>query len=222
MERANEAARSRRQRRPASSPTKNTWRSTTRSCGTCARSATARRTASPEWEELRQLRLRHQGTHAQPSRRLSRGVREKCHQEWRQGPLGTRRRRTQSDRFRHPCGQGAKTLVKSKSMLTEECDMRPFLERRGIEVIETDLGERIQQLDDEPPSHSSCRRCITCAATSRCFARKLGTEAGNEDVQLPRREPASHHAALFPARRRRHDRRQFRGRRDRRLRRLHQ
>ena len=38
-------------------------------------------------------------------------------------------------------------------MLTEECDMRPYLERRGIEIIETDLGERIQQLDDEPPSH---------------------------------------------------------------------
>ena len=38
-------------------------------------------------------------------------------------------------------------------MLTDECDMRPFLEKRGIEVIETDLGERIQQLDDEPPSH---------------------------------------------------------------------
>ena len=37
----------------------------------------------------------------------------------------------------------AKHLVKSKSMLTEECDMRPFLERRGIRVTETDLGERI-------------------------------------------------------------------------------
>ena len=47
----------------------------------------------------------------------------------------------------------ATTLVKSKSMLTEECEMSPFLENRGIEVIETDLGERIQQLDDEPPSH---------------------------------------------------------------------
>lgn len=44
-------------------------------------------------------------------------------------------------------------LVKSKSMLTEECELRPFLERRGIEVIETDLGERIQQLDDQPPTH---------------------------------------------------------------------
>ena len=47
----------------------------------------------------------------------------------------------------------ARTLVKAKSMLTDECDMRPFLENRGIEVMETDLGERIQQLDDEPPSH---------------------------------------------------------------------
>ncbi len=48
---------------------------------------------------------------------------------------------------------GARRLVKSKSMLTEECDLRPFLERRGIEVTETDLGERIQQLDDQPPTH---------------------------------------------------------------------
>ena len=48
---------------------------------------------------------------------------------------------------------GARRLVKSKSMLTEECDMRPFLQRRGIEVTETDLGERIQQLDDQPPTH---------------------------------------------------------------------
>jgi L-lactate dehydrogenase complex protein LldF len=48
---------------------------------------------------------------------------------------------------------GALCLVKSKSMLTEECDLRPFLQRRGIEVTETDLGERIQQLDDQPPTH---------------------------------------------------------------------
>ena len=52
-----------------------------------------------------------------------------------------------------PRAHGATTLVKSKSMLTDECEMRPFLENRGIEIVETDLGERIQQLDDEPPSH---------------------------------------------------------------------
>lgn len=44
-------------------------------------------------------------------------------------------------------------LVKSKSMLTEECHMNPYLEARGIEVTDTDLGEWIVQLAKEPPSH---------------------------------------------------------------------
>ncbi len=46
-----------------------------------------------------------------------------------------------------------KMIVKSKSMLTEECGLNHFLEERGIEVIDTDLGERIVQLAKEPPSH---------------------------------------------------------------------
>ena len=48
---------------------------------------------------------------------------------------------------------GVKKMVKSKSMLTEECHLNPFLERHDIEVIDTDLGERIVQLAGEPPSH---------------------------------------------------------------------
>ena len=44
-------------------------------------------------------------------------------------------------------------VVKSKSMLTEECHLNPFLERHGIEVVDTDLGERIVQLAGEAPSH---------------------------------------------------------------------
>ena len=47
----------------------------------------------------------------------------------------------------------AKKVVKSKSMLTEECHLNPFLEADGIEVIDTDLGEYIVQLAKEPPSH---------------------------------------------------------------------
>ena len=47
----------------------------------------------------------------------------------------------------------AKKVVKSKSMLTEECHLNPYLEADGIEVIDTDLGERIVQLAKEPPSH---------------------------------------------------------------------
>ncbi len=48
---------------------------------------------------------------------------------------------------------GVKRLVKSKSMLTEECHLNPFLERNGVEVVDTDLGERIVQLAGESPSH---------------------------------------------------------------------
>ncbi len=49
--------------------------------------------------------------------------------------------------------KGVTKLVKSKSMLTEECHLNPYLENLGIEVIDTDLGERIVQLRNEPPSH---------------------------------------------------------------------
>ena len=48
---------------------------------------------------------------------------------------------------------GVKKIVKSKSMLTEECGMNPYLEGKGIEVVETDLGERIIQLLGQAPSH---------------------------------------------------------------------
>ncbi|AQX87099.1 lactate utilization protein [Elizabethkingia bruuniana] len=46
-----------------------------------------------------------------------------------------------------------KKMVKSKSMLTEECHLNDYLEKNGIEVTDTDLGERIVQLAKEPPSH---------------------------------------------------------------------
>ena len=44
-------------------------------------------------------------------------------------------------------------VAKSKSMVTEECNVNDALERQGIEVVETDLGEYILQLAHEPPSH---------------------------------------------------------------------
>jgi L-lactate dehydrogenase complex protein LldF len=49
--------------------------------------------------------------------------------------------------------RGITRVVKSKSMLTEECGLNPWLERHGIEVTDTDLGELIVQLRSEPPSH---------------------------------------------------------------------
>ena len=47
----------------------------------------------------------------------------------------------------------AKRITKSKSMVTEEIDLVPFLEAHGLEAIETDLGEYIIQLRGERPSH---------------------------------------------------------------------
>jgi len=69
------------------------------------------------------------------------------------------------------------TLVKSKSMVTEEIHLNSFLEKNGIESVETDLGEYIQQLDGEPPYH-----IVTPAMhkskedVARLFADKLGTK----------------------------------------------
>ncbi|MBQ8463989.1 MAG: lactate utilization protein [Prevotella sp.] len=48
---------------------------------------------------------------------------------------------------------GVKKVVKSKSMLTEECHLNQNLEKQGIEVVETDLGERILQMMRLAPSH---------------------------------------------------------------------
>lgn len=47
----------------------------------------------------------------------------------------------------------AKLVVKSKSMITEEIHLNNHLKKNNIEVIETDLGEYIQQIDGEPPYH---------------------------------------------------------------------
>ncbi len=47
----------------------------------------------------------------------------------------------------------AKMMIKGKSMVSEEMGMNHFMEERGIEWLESDLGEYILQLAEEPPSH---------------------------------------------------------------------
>ncbi len=46
-----------------------------------------------------------------------------------------------------------KKIVKGKSMISEEIGLNPVLENAGLQVVETDLGEFIVQLDDDAPSH---------------------------------------------------------------------
>ncbi|WP_434512114.1 LutB/LldF family L-lactate oxidation iron-sulfur protein [Desulfitobacterium sp. AusDCA] len=47
----------------------------------------------------------------------------------------------------------AKLILKSKSMISEEIHLNPAIEKDGVEVVETDLGEYIMQIAQEPPSH---------------------------------------------------------------------
>jgi len=84
-----------------------------------------------------------------------------------------------------------KSIVKSKSMVTEEIHLNHFLEKNGIESIVTDLGEYIQQLDGEPPYH-----IVTPAMhkskedVARLFSEKLGTPSklSPEELTLVARE----------------------------------
>jgi L-lactate dehydrogenase complex protein LldF len=83
-------------------------------------------------------------------------------------------------------------------MLTDECEMRPFLEKRGIVVMETDLGERIQQLDDEPPSHivvPAVHKLKTDVA--RVFADTIGTDRKNSDVHYLAESQRQHTRPYF-------------------------
>jgi L-lactate dehydrogenase complex protein LldF len=81
--------------------------------------------------------------------------------------------------------KNCKTVVKSKSMVTEEIHLNHYLEEKGIESIETDLGEYIQQLDNEPPYH-----IVTPAMhkskedIARLFADKLGVPGGLSPEEL--------------------------------------
>ncbi len=73
-------------------------------------------------------------------------------------------------------------IVKSKSMLTEECGLNHFLEDQGIEVVDTDLGERIVQLRGETPSHIVLPAIhIKKQEVGDTFHEHLGTEAGASD-----------------------------------------
>jgi len=79
---------------------------------------------------------------------------------------------------------GATRIVKSKSMLTEECHLNPYLIKHGIDVIDTDLGERIVQLREEAPSHLVLPAIhLKKEDVGDTFHLHLGTEKGEKDPQ---------------------------------------
>jgi L-lactate dehydrogenase complex protein LldF len=81
--------------------------------------------------------------------------------------------------------KNCKSVVKSKSMVTEEIHLNAALEKNGIESVETDLGEYIQQLDGEAPYH-----IVTPAMhkskedVAKLFNKKLGTPIDFTPEQL--------------------------------------
>ena len=77
---------------------------------------------------------------------------------------------------------GGHRLIKSKSMLSEECGLTPYLEKRGVEAVESDLGERIMQLLHMPPSHIVLPAIgVRREEVGALFEREMGTEPGNSD-----------------------------------------
>ena len=77
---------------------------------------------------------------------------------------------------------GGQNLIKSKSMLSEECGLTPYLRERGVDAVESDLGERIMQLLKLPPSHIVLPAIgVRREEVGALFTREMGTEPGNSD-----------------------------------------
>jgi len=98
--------------------------------------------------------------------------------------------------------QKVNQMVKSKSMLTEECHLNEYLKEQGIEVVDTDLGERVVQLAGEPPSHI----VLPCIHKKKeeigeIFHQHLGTPAGNADPQFLTEAARQHLREKFLTRR---------------------
>lgn len=81
--------------------------------------------------------------------------------------------------------RGVKSVVKSKSMATEEIELNHAFESAGIKVVETDLGEYIIQLAKERPSHIIAPAIHKSKDDiSRLFSEKLGVPLYSEPEQL--------------------------------------
>src|SRR5688572_9072170 len=81
--------------------------------------------------------------------------------------------------------RGARTIVKSKSMTTEETHLNDALEAEGMQVVETDLGEYIIQLAHETPSHIIAPAIHkTKGQIAELFTETLGMPPTNDVAQL--------------------------------------
>lgn len=76
-------------------------------------------------------------------------------------------------------------IVKAKSMVTEEIGLNEALEQRGYAPLETDLGERILQLDGQAPAHIIVPAIhLTRGDIADIFVEKLGIERSDDPAHL--------------------------------------
>ena len=81
--------------------------------------------------------------------------------------------------------RAVKRVVKTKSMATEETGLAKFLAQEGVETVETDLGEYILQLADEPPFHMTMPALHKSRQEiSALFQRRLGARATTDAREL--------------------------------------
>jgi L-lactate dehydrogenase complex protein LldF len=81
--------------------------------------------------------------------------------------------------------KGAKKIVKSKSLTTEEIELNDFLQQRGLEVLETDLGEYIIQLMGQTPSHLIIPAIhLSRQDVGKLFSEKLGVDYTEDPTAL--------------------------------------
>lgn len=135
---------------------------------------TARMVERPDWEQLRDAvataRREQLARHDELLRTF--GSRARAH--------GARVHRARDARearllLTSLVGRPAGPLIKSKSMVTEEIGLRRHLARRGVEVVETDLGEYIVQLLGGLPAHIVAPAIdLSAADIARAFRERLG------------------------------------------------
>jgi len=82
---------------------------------------------------------------------------------------------------------GVRTIIKAKSMVSEEIHLNAALEAVGLEVVETDLGEYIAQLDHDHPSHIIVPVLHkTRQEIGRLFTTRLGVNYTDDPTELAR------------------------------------
>ena len=186
--------------RPFSSPTPSGPIGTIRRCGSCVPSGTRLRTRCPNGSVLRSLASqikRHTLCHLADylEQFEANATRRGMHVHWAR--TAEDHNRIVLDILRQ---HQVRRVVKSKSMLTEECHLNPYLEQHGIEVVDTDLGERIVQLRNEPPSHIVLPAIhIKKQEVGETFHEHLGTTQGATDPNYLTEAARGHLRSKFMA-----------------------